>query len=31
MKYLIWNHERNMWWRGCHNGYTPSITEAGRY
>lgn len=30
-KWLIWNHERGMWWRACSNGYTNDRTDAGRY
>ena len=29
--YLIWSHEHGMWWRAGGYGYTPRLSEAGRY
>jgi len=29
--YLIWSHEHAAWWRGGGGGYTPQLSEAGRY
>ncbi len=29
--YLLWSHERKEWWRPSGRGYTPAISEAGRY
>ena len=31
MRYLIWSHEHEAWWRPGALGYTTEITEAGRY
>ncbi len=28
--YLIWSHEHRGWWRPG-NGYTPRLSEAGRF
>lgn len=30
-EYVIWNFERDMWWKPDHNGYTPFLFEAGLY
>lgn len=30
-QYLIWNHERGMWWKPSACGYTDDITQAGKY
>lgn len=29
--YLLWDHERLMWWKPNRLGYTGDIAEAGRY
>jgi len=29
--YLIWSHEHSAWWGPGEHGYTPELTEAGRY
>jgi hypothetical protein len=29
--YLIWNHEKGLWWGPRQHGYTASLTAAGRY
>lgn len=29
--YLVWSHEHSRWWGPGFNGYTPSMSEAGRY
>lgn len=31
MKYYIWSHERNMWWKPNSWGYTFYLFEAGLY
>lgn len=30
-KYLIWNLERDMWWKPLEHGYTSNIKKAGLY
>lgn len=30
-RWLIWSHERKMWWRRSKWGYTEDINEAGRF
>lgn len=29
--YLIWSNEHRAWWRAEEGGYTPRLSEAGRY
>ncbi len=29
--YLIWSHKKGMWWMDEAQGYTPRLSEAGRY
>jgi hypothetical protein len=29
--YLVWSHEHRGWWRPRCIGYTPRVSEAGRY
>lgn len=29
--YLIWSNEHGLWWRAGGYGYTPRLSEAGRY
>ncbi len=29
--YLLWSHSRKEWWRPDGRGYTPIISEAGRF
>lgn len=31
MRYLIWSHEHDAWWRPGGWGYTTNVDEAGRY
>lgn len=31
MKWLIWCHDRQMWWAPQQNGYTRNVERAGRY
>lgn len=30
-KYLVWSNEHRLWWGPGHSGYTPIISQAGRY
>lgn len=30
-KWLIWCHERDMWWKSNRQGYTYYLQEAGKY
>jgi hypothetical protein len=30
-KWLIWCHERDMWWKPNRQGYTFYLNEAGHY
>lgn len=30
-EWLIWNFERNMWWKSNMRGYTPERDRAGKY
>jgi hypothetical protein len=29
--YLVWSHEHGAWWRPGGLGYTPRLSEAGRF
>lgn len=29
--WLVWSHEHRQWWRPGRWGYTPRLSEAGRY
>jgi hypothetical protein len=29
--YLIWSHKHRGWWRDSARGYTPRLSEAGRF
>jgi hypothetical protein len=30
-EYLIWSHEHRAWWGPGRSGYTPRLSQAGRY
>lgn len=30
-RWLIWNHERRMWWKRSKFGYTSEVNLAGRF
>jgi hypothetical protein len=31
MKYLIWSHRHREWWRAERQGYSRTLSDAGRY